>query len=66
MTEWQADVDYTWRDSELRSAPLRALNRVGDGLGRVPDTGLGEEFRDYTERHRIRTGSHPPVGPSDG
>jgi hypothetical protein len=30
-----ADVDYTWRDSELRSTPLRALNRVGEGLTRV-------------------------------
>jgi hypothetical protein len=28
------DVDYTWRDSELRSQPLRALNRVGAGLAR--------------------------------
>jgi hypothetical protein len=28
------DVDYTWRDSELRSPPLRALNRVGAGLAR--------------------------------
>src|SRR6202034_2520696 len=29
-----ADTDYTWRDSELRSPPLRALNRVGAGLAR--------------------------------
>ena len=35
MTEAVADVDYTWRDSELRSPPLRALNRVGDGLTRL-------------------------------
>ncbi|MGA3147229.1 MAG: sulfotransferase [Acidimicrobiales bacterium] len=35
MTEAVADVDYTWRDSELRSTPLRALNRVGEGLTRV-------------------------------
>ena len=35
MTGPAADVDYTWRDSELRSPPLRALNRVGDGLTRM-------------------------------
>ena len=29
-----SDVDFTWRDSELRSPPLRALNRVGAGLSR--------------------------------
>jgi hypothetical protein len=29
------DIDYTWRDSELRSAPLRALNKVGEGLARL-------------------------------
>jgi len=28
------DTDYTWRDSELHSPPLRALNRVGAGLAR--------------------------------
>ena len=28
-------VDYTWRDSELRSPLLRALNGVGEGLTRV-------------------------------
>ena len=28
-------VDYTWRDSELRSPPLRALNGVGAGLARM-------------------------------
>jgi hypothetical protein len=28
------DVEYTWRDSELRSWPLRALNSVGSGLSR--------------------------------
>jgi hypothetical protein len=31
----RADVDYTWRDSELRSPALRAVNRVGDGLTRL-------------------------------
>jgi hypothetical protein len=29
-----ADTSFTWRDSELRSPPLRALNRVGAQLGR--------------------------------
>jgi hypothetical protein len=28
------DVSYTWRDSELRSPPLRALNQVGARLSR--------------------------------
>jgi hypothetical protein len=28
-------VDYTWRDSELQSKPLLALNRVGTGLARI-------------------------------
>ncbi|HLN16697.1 MAG TPA: sulfotransferase [Acidimicrobiales bacterium] len=28
-------VEYTWRDAELRSRPLLALNRVGAGLARV-------------------------------
>ena len=28
------DVSYTWRDSELRSPPLRALNQVGARLAR--------------------------------
>jgi hypothetical protein len=28
------DVDYTWRDSELRSPPLRVLNGVGGRLSR--------------------------------
>jgi hypothetical protein len=28
-------VEYTWRDSELRSAPLRAFNAIGAGLSRV-------------------------------
>ena len=27
--------EYTWRDSELRSAPLRAFNAIGTGLGRL-------------------------------
>jgi hypothetical protein len=26
-------VEYTWRDSELRSKPIRAVNAVGDRLG---------------------------------
>jgi hypothetical protein len=30
-----AAVEYTWRDSELRSAPLRAVNSVGAGLARL-------------------------------
>jgi len=30
-----AALEYTWRDSELRSPPLRALNAVGAGLARV-------------------------------
>ena len=29
-----SDVSYTWRDSELRSPPLRALNQVGARLAR--------------------------------
>ncbi len=29
------DVEYTWRDAELRSRPLRALNQVGGQLSRV-------------------------------
>jgi hypothetical protein len=29
------DVSYTWRDSELRSPPLRALNQVGARLARL-------------------------------
>jgi hypothetical protein len=29
------DVSYTWRDSELRSPPLRALNQVGASLARL-------------------------------
>ena len=29
------DVSYTWRDSELRVAPLRALNAVGARLSRL-------------------------------
>jgi hypothetical protein len=28
-------VEYTWRDSELHSRPLLALNRVGEGLARL-------------------------------
>jgi len=28
------DVDYTWRDSELRSPPLRMLNKMGGRLSR--------------------------------
>ena len=28
-------VEYTWRDSELRSAPLRAFNAIGAGLSRL-------------------------------
>jgi hypothetical protein len=28
-------AEYTWRDSELRSAPLRAFNAIGTGLGRL-------------------------------
>jgi len=28
------DVQYTWRDSELRSPPLRALNSIGSRLAR--------------------------------
>jgi hypothetical protein len=30
-----SDLEYTWRDSELRSRPLRALNWAGEQLGRV-------------------------------
>ena len=29
------DVEYTWRDAELRSRPLRAVNWVGGRLGRL-------------------------------
>ena len=32
------DVAYTWRDSELRSLPLRALNGVGARLARFGRT----------------------------
>src|SRR6185437_16986616 len=32
-----SDVEYTWRDSELRSRPLRAFNWVG---GHLSDVGL--------------------------
>src|SRR5258708_13975190 len=28
-------VEYTWRDSELRSPPLRAFNAIGAGLSRL-------------------------------
>lgn len=28
-------AEYTWRDAELRSRPLRAFNAVGAGLGRL-------------------------------
>ena len=28
------DVQYTWRDAELRSPPLRALNSIGSRLAR--------------------------------
>ena len=31
----QGDRSYTWRDSELTSPPLRAINAVGSGLGRL-------------------------------
>src|SRR5258708_12929523 len=27
-------IEYTWRDSELRSWPLRAINSVGSGIRR--------------------------------
>ncbi len=37
------DVSYTWRDSELQSKPLRALNRVGAQLSR-----FGVEFPSLT------------------
>ena len=30
-----SDVTYTWRDAELRALPLRALNGIGDQLGRL-------------------------------
>lgn len=35
MTGVPTDVAYTWRDSELRSPPLRALNKVGARLSRL-------------------------------
>lgn len=28
-------LEYTWRDSELRSKPIRAINQIGDRLGRL-------------------------------
>ncbi len=34
-------VEYTWRDSELRSPPLRALNAVGAG----PPSGWAGRYR---------------------
>jgi len=30
-----ASLEYTWRDSELRSPPLRAINAIGAGLNRL-------------------------------
>jgi hypothetical protein len=30
-----AGLEYTWRDSELRSPPLRAINAIGAGLNRL-------------------------------
>ncbi len=30
-----SDVEYTWRDAELRSRPLQAFNWMGERLGRV-------------------------------